>query len=123
MPESADTPCHALPKNFLRPCVLLLLREHSAHGYELMDRLRALGFDHDDHGRLYRTLRHLEADGQVVSSWAASHSGPHRRIYELTELGAAELRDDARELAAASGFLDAFLCRCAEMHVTADLPH
>ncbi len=29
----------ALPKNFLRPCVLLLLREQPAHGYDLLERL------------------------------------------------------------------------------------
>ena len=29
------------PKNFARPCLLLLLAESSAHGYELIDRLMA----------------------------------------------------------------------------------
>src|SRR4028118_363495 len=46
-----------LPKNFLRPCLLLLLREHPAHGYDLLERLRPLGFNRDDPGRLYRALR------------------------------------------------------------------
>ena len=39
-----------LPRNFLRPCVLLLLREEPAHGYDLLERLRPLGFTRDDPG-------------------------------------------------------------------------
>nr|MBA3788699.1 helix-turn-helix transcriptional regulator [Actinomycetota bacterium] len=71
----------ALPKSFLRPCLLLLLREQPAHGYELLERLRPLGFAGDDPGGLYRTLRALERDGLVHSAWEPSQSGPNRRIY------------------------------------------
>src|SRR3954466_16360208 len=85
--STPDTPPGALPKNFLRPCLLLLLREHPAHGYELLERLRPLGFTRDDPGRLYRALRGLESEGVVDSAWEASASGPDRRIYELTRPG------------------------------------
>ena len=47
----ADVPL--LPKNFLRACLLLLLREQPAHGYELLERLRPFGFARDDPGGLY----------------------------------------------------------------------
>lgn len=117
MDASAGTLCHALPKNFLRPCVLLLLREHPAHGYELCERLLALGFSYEDHGRLYRALRRLEGDGLVRSAWAPSARGPYRRVYELTEAGARTLRDEAAELETAHAILDSFLCRCAQQHV------
>ena len=30
------------PRNFLQPCLLLLLRERSDHGYELVTRLRPM---------------------------------------------------------------------------------
>ena len=33
------------PKNFARPCLLLLLAEAPGHGYELMERLTALAAD------------------------------------------------------------------------------
>ena len=65
-----------LPKDFLRPCLLLLLREGSAHGYELLESVCAFGFDHSDPGALYRTLRRLEEDGLVQSGWRDSDSGP-----------------------------------------------
>ena len=109
-----STPEPALPRNFLRPCVLLLLREEPAHGYDLMERLRPLGFNRDDPGRLYRTLRALEEAGLVHSAWEASSSGPDRRIYGLTRDGAEELHRAANALAEAVPLVDVFLMRYGE---------
>ncbi len=104
----------ALPKNFIRPCVLLLLREQPGHGYDLLERLVALGFDRDDPGRLYRTLRALEADGLVRSSWERSSTGPARRSYELTRAGMEELHEAAGALRATQRLLSGFLSRYEE---------
>ena len=104
----------ALPRNFLRPCVLLLLREQPAHGYDLLERLRPLGFGRDDPGRLYRALRALEAESLVHSVWEGSDSGPDRRIYALTREGMEALHESARGLAATRETLDVFLSRYAE---------
>ena len=101
-----------LPKNFLRPCLLLLLHERPAHGYDLRERLRPLGFSRDDPGRLYRALRTLEAAGLVESRWQPSSGGPDRRTYELTPAGEDRLRDAAAELKAMHAILDTFLRRC-----------
>ncbi len=103
-----------LPKNFLRPCVLLLLREDQAHGYGLLERLRSFGFDGSDPGGLYRALRALEDDGLVSSAWEASNAGPQRRIYELTRAGMEELHRQATSLAETSTRLEAFLGRYEE---------
>jgi poly-beta-hydroxybutyrate-responsive repressor len=104
----------ALPKNFLRPCLLLLLREQPTHGYELLERLRPLGFAGDDPGGLYRALRALEADGLVQSRWQPSTAGPDRRIYELTRPGMEELHRRAKELVHARETLGVFLSRYGE---------
>ena len=104
----------SLPKNFLRPCLLLLLREQPAHGYELLERLRPLGYAGDDPGGLYRALRALEQDGLVRSAWHSSNAGPDRRIYELTRAGTEELHRRAEELARAQDVLGVFLSRYAE---------
>ena len=104
----------ALPKNFLRPCLLLLLREQPAHGYELLERLPPLGFPRDDPGGLYRALRAIEADGLVQSAWQPSTAGPDRRIYELTRPGMEELHRHAKELAHARETLGVFLSRYGE---------
>ena len=108
------TSARALPKNFLRPCLLLLLREQSAHGYELLERLPPLGFNRDDPGRLYRALRALETDELVQSVWEKSTSGPDRRMYELTPKGMEELHDSAKALMANDEILRMFLDRYSE---------
>ena len=103
-----------LPRNFLRPCILLLLREQPAHGYDLLERLRPLGFTRDDPGRLYRTLRALEEEGLVRSSWERSETGPDRRIYELTRAGVEGLHVASKGLAEARDALGVFLSRYQE---------
>lgn len=112
MPTESRQP--VLPRNFLRPCILLLLREEPAHGYDLMNRLRPFGFVREDPGRLYRALRALEEEGFVHSAWEASSSGPDRRIYEVTRAGVEELHRAATALADAVGALDVFLTRYEE---------
>lgn len=98
------------PKNFLRPCLLLLLAEQSAHGYELLDRLRPFGFSRDP-GGLYRVLRALEREGQVQSRWVASAVGPDRCLYDVTPAGRDWLIAWARTLEESRRVLDAFLGR------------
>ena len=95
-----------LPRNYLRPCLLLLLAEGTAHGYELLDQIAALGMDRVDPGGLYRCLRAMEEEGLVRSTWEPSASGPARRTYELTDEGAdwlhvmaGSLHDVSRSLA------------------------
>lgn len=74
---------------FMEPCLLLLLREQSSHGYELMERLSCFGFEgtSSDMATLYRTLRQLEDDGMVLSEWEEGSQGPKKRVYRLTEDG------------------------------------
>lgn len=96
-----------LPRNYLRPCLLLLLAEGTSHGYELLDQVVGLGLDRVDPGGLYRCLRSMEQEGLVRSRWQPSSSGPARRTYELTDEGAdwlhvmaGSLHDVSRSLAA-----------------------
>ena len=87
VPPTGDAGPGALPRNYQRPCILLLLAEAPAHGYELLEQLRGLGLDRLDTGALYRTLRTMEQEGLVRSRWEPSQMGPARRTYELTEDG------------------------------------
>lgn len=109
-----EPPAGAVPRNFLRSCLLLLLREQSAHGYELLERLGPLGLSRDDPGRLYRVLRALEGEGLVRSTWERSDSGPDRRIYALTRPGMEALHEATRSLVATNSILNVFLSRYAE---------
>ncbi len=77
------------PKNFLQPCLLLLLFQRPSHGYDLLDRLAQSGLSvgAPDPAAVYRTLRQMEHDGLVVSHWDPSSHGPRRRTYELSPEG------------------------------------
>jgi len=90
------------------------LREQPAHGYDLLERLRPLGFNRDDPGRLYRALRALENDGLVQSVWEKSSSGPDRRMYELTREGMERLHESVIALRSTNELLEVFLSRYAE---------
>jgi PadR family transcriptional regulator PadR len=104
----------ALPKNFLRPCLLLLLREEPAHGYDLLERVQSLGFDGSDPGGLYRALRALEKEKLVRSVWGPSDTGPDRRTYEITRAGMEELHRSAKAIAAGQDVVARFLSRYEE---------
>jgi PadR family transcriptional regulator, regulatory protein PadR len=107
-------PAAALPKSFLRPCLLLLLREEPAHGYDLLERIQSLGFDGSDPGGLYRALRALENGGLVRSVWEPSENGPDRRTYEITRQGMESLHLTAKAIAAGHETVASFLSRYQE---------
>ena len=75
------------PKNWLVPVALVLLRQWSSYGYELMDRAVEFGFDAINPGTLYRTLRKMEKDGLCESKWETARGGPARRMYSITDAG------------------------------------
>lgn len=76
-------------ERFLEPCLLLLLVEKPAHGYELIDRLNQIWLvpEKQDPGAVYRNLRRLERGGMVKSQWDTSGRGPAKRLYEVTPEG------------------------------------
>ena len=78
-----------MPRNYLRACLLLILGESPAHGYEMADQLAGLGLGVVDKGGMYRTLRGMEEDSLVESGWEPSHNGPQRRSYRVTQAGRA----------------------------------
>jgi poly-beta-hydroxybutyrate-responsive repressor len=89
---------------------MLLLLKKPAHGYELMERLAQDGETPDtDPGLLYRTLRQLEEDGLVRSSWDTEGRGPARRVYELTDEGLEYLHAWAVNIRKTRQRLDRFL--------------
>ncbi len=88
----------ARPRNWLVPVILLSLREWNSYGYELMERASAFGFEAMNPGTLYRTLRQMEKEGIVESTWETSRGGPARRMYTITDAGRAYLDFWAKSL-------------------------
>jgi PadR family transcriptional regulator, regulatory protein PadR len=66
---------------------LVLLREESSYGYELMESLEGFGFEQISAGSVYRTLRQMEQEGLCKSEWETSEVGAARRMYSITEDG------------------------------------
>src|SRR5215208_628062 len=76
------------PRNWLVPVILLMLREGSSYGYELMERAAQFGFEALNAGTVYRTLKQMEKNGAVESRWETTkRSGPARRMYSITTSG------------------------------------
>jgi poly-beta-hydroxybutyrate-responsive repressor len=71
----------------LSTSLLAFLKNWNAYGYQLAQRLSAVGMPEFDSGTVYRTLRQLEKSGFVSSFWDISESGPARRMYSLTAAG------------------------------------
>ncbi|MGE0027422.1 MAG: poly-beta-hydroxybutyrate-responsive repressor [Thermoleophilia bacterium] len=86
------------PRSWLQPFLLLALEQWQSHGYELIRRMSAFGFETLDRGSVYRTLRQLEKDGLVTSGWDTSKDGPARRLYTLTDAGRVYLETCAASL-------------------------
>ena len=88
----------AWSKNWLVPILLLMLRQWSSYGYELMEKMSTFGLAAMNPGSFYRTLRQMEKDGMVSSSWNTSEGGPARRMYSITDAGEAYLNFWAESL-------------------------
>lgn len=106
-----------LPRSFLRPCILLSLKEGAAHGYDMQHRLSYFGFSSDDHAALYRGLRAMEKERLVSSVWETSHIGPPRRRYVCSLDGEAWLRAWVQSLRESQRFVSRFLRRYEQLSV------
>lgn len=87
---------------------LVVLREESSYGYELMERLKEFGFGDISAGALYRTLRQMETEGLCKSEWNVSESGPARRVYSITDAGEEYMAAWAEECKEYQKILDCF---------------
>jgi PadR family transcriptional regulator PadR len=96
------------PRDILAPFVLLSVSLQRAHGYVIEDYLRALGLFGITMSTLYRTLRQMEKDGFVESTWEPGPTGPARRVYTITDAGLAWLDSSATMLNAYRETIDRF---------------
>jgi PadR family transcriptional regulator, regulatory protein PadR len=87
----------ARPRKWLTPVALVLLKEESSYGYELMERIEEeFGFEQINPGSVYRALRQMENEGLCSSVWdvlrAEEGGPPPRRMYAITDAGEAYLK-------------------------------
>ena len=83
-------------KGILDTAVLALLEAEPGYGYDLVRRLRGLGFSEIADASVYGTLRRLHKAGMLTSQVAESESGPPRKYYAITGRGRDELRQSVK---------------------------
>jgi PadR family transcriptional regulator PadR len=89
-----------LKKGVLELCVLALLSQSDAYGYDIASRLaKGIGMGE---GTIYPLMRRMQADGLVETYLVESSSGPPRKYYKLTAGGTASFAAQKAEWTAFS---------------------
>ena len=78
-------------KGILEGYVLEILRKEQTYGYEILRRLRSLGFSEIAEGTVYALLLRLEREKLLTIVKKPSVIGPPRKFYSLNQKGQKEL--------------------------------
>jgi PadR family transcriptional regulator len=98
-----------LLRGVLDLCLLAVMRDGPAYGYEMTKRLRARGLAIVGEGSIYPLLGRLEREGLVETHRAASNGGPPRKYYRASSAGESALEAGVSEWRAARDAVDAVL--------------
>jgi PadR family transcriptional regulator PadR len=98
-----------LLRGVLDLCLLAVMAEGPAYGYEMTKRLRERGLGIVGEGSIYPLLARLEREGLVETERAASNGGPPRKYYRPSRAGRRALDEGIAEWRAARDALDAVL--------------
>src|SRR5665213_4537335 len=86
-----------LLRGVLDLCLLAVMGDGPAYGYEMTKRLRTRGLSTVGEGSIYPILGRLERDGLVETRRAASNGGPPRKYYSLSSEGERALEAGVNE--------------------------
>ena len=106
---TADGRRSQLLRGVLYLCLLAVISEGPAYGYEMTKRLRARGLSIVGEGSIYPLLGRLERDALVETRRAASNGGPPRKYYSLSPEGERALEVGVREWETARDAVDGAL--------------
>ena len=98
-----------LLRGVLDLCLLAVMDEGPAYGYEMTKRLGARGLSIVGEGSIYPLLGRLERDGLVDTHRAASNGGPPRKYYRLSSQGQRALTSGVAEWERTRDAVDAVL--------------
>jgi PadR family transcriptional regulator len=98
-----------LLRGVLDLCLLAVMEEGPAYGYEMTKRLRARGLSIVGEGSIYPLLGRLEREGLVETYRAASDGGPPRKYYRPSLEGRRALAAGVSEWQAARDAVDGVL--------------
>ena len=81
-----------LRRGILEYSILMMTKNKSAYGYELISALNAYDVLSTTEGTLYPLLKRLERENLIAATWKETTPGvPPRKYYDLTEEGQAAL--------------------------------
>jgi PadR family transcriptional regulator PadR len=98
-----------LLRGVLDLCLLAVMDEGPAYGYEMTKRLRARGLSIVGEGSIYPLVARLEREGLVETYMAPSNGGPPRKYYRPSKEGRQVLAAGVSEWRAVRDALDAVL--------------
>jgi PadR family transcriptional regulator PadR len=98
-----------LLRGVLDLCLLAVIEDDPAYGYEMTRRLRERGLATVGEGSIYPLLGRLERDGLVETYRETSNGGPPRKYYRASERGRRALAAGLAEWRAARAAVDAVL--------------
>ena len=100
-----------LLKGVLSLVLLHLLAQRESYGYEVVQRLHAIGLTSILEGTVYPALARLEREGRVTTRLVASSAGPARKYYRPTPAGYAALAEGRTSWSSFSEVVDTVLER------------
>ena len=90
-------------------CLLAVVVDEPAYGYEMTRRLRERGLSTVGEGSIYPLLGRLERDGLVATHREASEGGPPRKYYRASPSGRSALAEGVRAWREVRGEVDSVL--------------
>lgn len=81
-----------LVRGILEGCILKIIGDGETYGYEIVERLRELGFRDINEGTVYPLLIRIEKNSWVTHIKRDSPQGPKRKYFVLTGEGQAEVQ-------------------------------
>lgn len=74
-------------KGVLDLCLLSLISEEPAYGYEMVEKMRKRGLEPVGEGSIYPLLTRLQKNGYVEGYTVKASSGPRRKYYRILPAG------------------------------------
>jgi PadR family transcriptional regulator, regulatory protein PadR len=96
-------------RGLLDLCLLAVIADEPAYGYEMTRRLRERGLATVGEGSIYPLLGRLEREGLVTTHRAASNGGPPRKYYRASPSGRRALAEGVSAWREVRGEVDSVL--------------
>ncbi|MBN1861519.1 MAG: PadR family transcriptional regulator [Candidatus Thermoplasmatota archaeon] len=76
-------------KSWLKFLILRVIFEKPTYGYDIIQKIEEISYGRHKikSGTMYTTLRRMEKEKLLISSWKKNKSGPDQRQYHVTKKG------------------------------------